>query len=56
MAEPRKDLGENDVSFTDTISNVAEKVGDSISHAFHPPEQMRTQIASVLPHREPLRP
>jgi hypothetical protein len=33
MAEPKKDLGENDVSFTVTVSNVAEKVADSVATA-----------------------
>src|SRR5262245_39624947 len=36
MAEPRKDLGENDVSFIDTVSNMAEKAADAISHKLHP--------------------
>jgi hypothetical protein len=36
MAEPRKDWGENDVSLTDVVSNVAEKVADSMSDALHP--------------------
>lgn len=36
MNEPRKDLGENDVQFTDVIGDVVEKAADSVSHALHP--------------------
>jgi hypothetical protein len=36
MSEPGKDLGENDANFADPISNVAEKMADSISHPLHP--------------------
>lgn len=36
MAEPRKDLGENDVNFVDMAKNVVEKVADSVSHKLHP--------------------
>jgi hypothetical protein len=36
MPEPRKDLGENDVKFTDVIADVLEKTADSVSHALHP--------------------
>lgn len=36
MAEPRKDLGENDVSFVDMAKNAVEKVADSVSHKLHP--------------------
>lgn len=36
MAEARKELGENDVSFVDMAKNVVEKVGDSIAHKLHP--------------------
>jgi hypothetical protein len=36
MAEPRKDLGENDVKFTDVIGDLVEKTADSVSHALHP--------------------
>lgn len=44
MAEPRKDLGENDVNLADTISNVAEKVADSVSHALHPMIEQYAQL------------
>jgi hypothetical protein len=33
MTEPRKDLGENDVNFTDVIGDVAEKAADSFACA-----------------------
>ncbi len=36
MAEPRKDLGENDASFVDAVSNAVEKAADAISHKLHP--------------------
>jgi hypothetical protein len=36
MAEPRKDLGENDIDFKDVLGDVGEKVADSISHKLHP--------------------
>jgi hypothetical protein len=36
MSEPRKDLGENDINFPDVVSDLAEKVADSVSHALHP--------------------
>jgi uncharacterized protein len=31
-----KDMGEHDARFIDTLSDVAEKVADSISHKLHP--------------------
>lgn len=37
-------MGENDVNFADTISNVAEKVADSISHALHPMIEQYAQL------------
>lgn len=36
MAEPRKDLGENDAGFIDTVSSMAEKAADAISHKLYP--------------------
>jgi hypothetical protein len=30
MTEPRRDLGENDVRFTDVIGDIGEKVADSV--------------------------
>lgn len=36
MSEPRKDLGENDINFSDVIGDVAENIADSVSHALHP--------------------
>lgn len=36
MAEPRKDLGENDVSFIDIAKNVVEKTADAIEKKLHP--------------------
>jgi pimeloyl-ACP methyl ester carboxylesterase len=47
MAEPRKDLGENDVNFRDTVSNAAEKVVDALSHKLHP---MIEQYATLFAH------
>ena len=44
MGEPRKDLGENDVNFADTISNVAETVADTVSHALHPMIELYAQL------------
>jgi hypothetical protein len=60
-----KDVGENDVNFADTISNVAEKVADSISHALHPMIEQyaqlfktgaRTPISPLVQHEPAIQP
>jgi hypothetical protein len=43
----RKDLGEKDASFSAFFGNVAEAVGDSISHKLHP---MIEQYAQLFAH------
>jgi uncharacterized protein len=47
MTEPRRDLGENDVRFTDLIGNIGEKVADSVSHTLHP---LVEQYAQMFAH------
>lgn len=35
-ASPEQNLGQNDATFSDTVSNTAEKIADAISHKLHP--------------------
>jgi hypothetical protein len=44
MTDPKNDLGQNDARFVDTVSNVAEKVTDSISHKLHPKIEQYAQL------------
>jgi uncharacterized protein len=44
MADSTMDLGQNDARFVDTLSNVAEKVADSVSHKLHPMIEQYAQL------------
>jgi hypothetical protein len=39
-----KDMGEHDARFIDTLSDVAEKAADSISHKLHPMVEQYAQL------------
>ena len=44
MTEPRRDLGENDASFTAALGNVGELVADIVSHVLHPMVEAYAQL------------